>query len=117
MHLPRLNSLFATATFIALSACSHAPSDAKLVGEWYLDGIAKITVSYSKDHTFAAAGSQTGTWRIDGNQLITTIKNGTDIFDGHSMAGKEFRQTIVSLDGTTLTLKDSDRVEIYKRLK
>lgn len=102
-------------------SCSRSP-DARLVGTWETEiGGAKATVSYLDDHTVTAtveglvAGSTQGTWRIEGDQLITTVRKSTL---KPANEGKEFRDAIAELEDRRLIVMDSDRkVLTYRRVK
>jgi uncharacterized protein (TIGR03066 family) len=104
-----------------VSSCSRSP-DAKLVGTWETEiGKAKARVTYFDDHTVTAtvegqvAGSTEGTWRIEGDQLITQVRKSTLKPDNQ---GKEFRDAIAELEDDRLVVMDSDRnVLTYKRVK
>ena len=84
-------------------------------------GMATAVVTYGKDHTVLASvqtnvpGTTEGTWRVEGDQIITNVKSSTV---KKANEGKEFRQTIVRLEKDLLVLKDSDeKVLSYRRLK
>lgn len=102
-------------------SCNRSP-DATLLGTWEADiGRAKARVTYFHDHTVTAnvegevAGSTEGTWRIEGDQLITRVRKSTLNPDNQ---GKEFRDAIAELEDDRLVVMDSDRnVLTYKRVK
>ena len=106
---------------LCVSSCGRSP-DAKLVGTWEADiGKAKARVTYFHDHTVRAniegqiAGSTDGIWRIEGDQLITQVRNSTLKPDNQ---GKEFRDAIAELGDDRLVVMDADRnVLTYKRVK
>ena len=66
-----------------LLACGRS-AEHKLVGEWTVRGEAGSRIVYRSDHTFAASlptvvgavFSPRGTWRIEGDQIVTTLENG-----------------------------------------
>jgi hypothetical protein len=109
-----LASLFA-------ASCGRSP-DAKLVGTWRTEiGGARATVSYSDDYTVRAevegqvAGMTEGTWRIEGDQLITKVRKSTL---KPVNEGKEFREVIAELEDDQLIVMDSDRkVLTYWRVR
>lgn len=92
--------------FPVLSGCGSSGNTAKLIGSWKLDaGLATVTVTYSKDHTYVATmaglagGSETGEWKISGDRLIQKAKSST--IDAENV-GKEDASTIVKLDDSVL---------------
>jgi hypothetical protein len=106
---------------LCVSSCGRSP-DVKLVGTWEAEiGGAKARVTYFPDHTVTAnvegevAGSTEGTWRIEGDQLITQVRKSTL---KPANQGREFRDAIAELEDDRLVVMDSDRnVLNYKRVK
>ena len=115
MTIPRQCALLAVLLLIAA-----APIDSKnLVGTWKnsADGFSQ-TLTINKDHTFNSKmtgpieRTDSGTWKLDGQMLVQTIKKSTN----DDMKGKEMRVTIHSLSGDTLELQPdpSDPKELVK---
>src|SRR6266550_3777778 len=95
-------------TFLCFLFCGcRRSTDDKLIGQWEASfgtadvGMATAIVTYGKDHTVLAsvqtdvAGTTTGTWCVEGDQIITKVKSSTV---KKANEGKEFRQTIVHLE-------------------
>ena len=119
--------IFGTAFHCLLFVGCSRSTDGKLIGRWEASfgtpdvGMATAVVTYGKDHTVVAsvqtdvAGTTGGTWRVEGDEIITNVKSSTV---KKANEGKEFRQTIVRLEKDLLVLKDSDeKVLSYRRLK
>jgi uncharacterized protein (TIGR03066 family) len=126
MHACKQTILVGVFLCLWLSACRRSTDD-KLVGRWETHfgladaGIAKATVTYAHDHSVVAVvegrkvGTTAGTWRVDGDKIITKVKSSTI---KQANEGKEFRETVVQLKDDVLVVKDSDQnVLTYKRLK
>ena len=121
-HMKLTLAILALVT-LCVACTSSAVEEKKLLGSWELDiGVGmKAIVTYSADHTFVVSfrgivtGSATGTWRIEGDKLITKTKTNTTNKDKE---GQEDTNTIVNLGDEILVMKESETaVYSYKRLK
>ena len=103
---------------ILLCNCKPTVSDAKLVGIWECDPDVrgdKRKIVLSPDHTFTAYSPEpnsfidsSGTWRIDGDQLVTDAK--TQV--GEPVMARGSRHKICNLSERTFAAKEPDSEEI-----
>jgi hypothetical protein len=106
------SGLAALIGLLLVAGCRSETAD-KLVGSWNLDArFAKGTTTFMKDKTYVqtvtglTAGSERGSWRVDGNKLITTAQTSTLNKDA---VGKDETATIVSVDEAVPVLEVENR--------
>jgi hypothetical protein len=110
---------------VLITACSRSP-DNKFVGDWQSDCSADVctTTSLRADHTFSikhdekySTASYSGTWRIEGDQLIGHVTAADEPLQ--EMIGKDFRVTIADFHGDTFRVilpYESSSSAIWKRI-
>lgn len=97
---------------LSLPSCIPATEEVKLVGTWQLDAaIVKMDITFLEDHRYVAnakglmMGSETGSWKIEGDHLITVTQTSTiDKTD----IGKEDTDKIIRMDESVLILQTTD---------
>ncbi len=103
-----------------------AAKEAKLVGTWELDlTLAKATMSFSDDHQFVTVAqvfgrqfTSTGTWKIEGGQLITR----TEHSDNAESIGETEIATIITLTDSILVTRNQgksgkEKISSLKRVR
>ncbi len=78
LHMKRIGILLC----LLLGGCGLVPTESKLLGSWQVDAPLPnaLVYTFQKDHTYAMmvtgmAGEMGGTWRLDGNILVMTLKS------------------------------------------
>ena len=107
-------------SFALLCSCKPTVSDGKLVGIWECDpGVHgdKRKIVFSADHIFTAYSPElnsysyvesSGTWRIDGDELVTDAK--TQL--GEPVTGRGSRHKICDLSERAYTGKEPGSEEV-----
>lgn len=123
-----LASLIAAIGFLA--GCRRS-IDEKLIGSWRLQG-APVDATFRADDTFTIStdnGRSTGTWRVEGNQLITIVPTSPSgkLIDTQTInvRGDEFvsygtHQSVGELEGKQIGETEGYTLRhpiVYKRVK